>query len=86
MLISTSKITSKRQITLPVKVMSRLKVHPGDSVVFEETNGHVEVKSISDQFTVRDFIHKHRGITNKKLSDEQIKEARGQAWLSRPKS
>ena len=83
MVISTSKITYKRQITLPIKVMSRLKLNPGDNVVFEERNGRVEIKSVSDKFTVQDFIKKHRGVTNKKFSDKQIKEARAQAWLSR---
>src|SRR5882724_2294674 len=85
MVISTSKITSKRQITLPIKVMSRLKLHPGDSIIFEENNGHVEVKSIPTHFTIHDFVKKYHGATNKKLSDTQIRQGRKQAWQDRSK-
>ena len=85
MVISTSKITSKRQITLPVKVMQRLKIHPGDSIAFEEHGGHIQVKSVSNKFTIHDFIRKYHGVTKKKFTDEQIRTGREQAWLSRYK-
>ena len=80
MVISRSKITSKRQITIPVKVMSRLKLHPGDSLVFEEKNGHVEVKNISEEFTIEDFVKKHHKIIHKKSSTEEIRKAREEFW------
>ncbi len=79
MVISTSKINSKRQITLPVKVMHRLKIHPGDSIAFEEHEGRIEVKNVSHQFTVQDFVRKYRGMTKIKLTDEQIRKARQEA-------
>ena len=86
MVISISKITSKRQITLPVKVMHRLKIHPGDSIAFEEHSGHIEVKSISkNNFTVDDFIRKYKDSTKKKFTEEQIREARKEAWVARYK-
>ena len=83
MVVSMSKITSKRQITLPVNVMYRLKIHPGDKIAFEENGGRIEVKSIVQKFTILDFIRKYRGVTKKKLTDAQIKEGRRQAWLAR---
>ena len=85
MVISISKITSKRQITLPIKVMHRLKIHAGDSIVFEEHEGHIEVKSVSNKFTIHDFINKRRGLNKIKLTDKQIRKAREEAWLSRYK-
>jgi AbrB family looped-hinge helix DNA binding protein len=85
MVISISKITSKRQITLPVKVMHRLKIHPGDSIAFEEHGGQIEVKSVSNKFTIHDFIRKYRGVTKKIFTDEQIRETRQKAWLARYK-
>ncbi|MBF0532210.1 MAG: hypothetical protein HQL23_03830 [Candidatus Omnitrophica bacterium] len=83
MVISISKITSKRQITLPVKVMSRLKLHPGGRLVFEETDGRVEIKSVAATFTIADFVKKYRGMVSKKLSDQQIRDAREEAWVAR---
>jgi AbrB family looped-hinge helix DNA binding protein len=43
-----AKVTSKGQITLPVEVRNRLKVGPGDSVVFiEGRDGRIVVRSRS---------------------------------------
>ena len=80
MVISASKITSKRQITLPLKVMQRLRLHPGDRIIFEEKNGHVEINSQAEKFTIKDFLKKYRGITAKKLTDDQIRKAREESW------
>lgn len=75
-----AKISSKRQITIPLQVMVRLKLNPGDQVVFEEKNGHVEVKPCMEKFTITDFVNKHRGHVTKKLSDDEIRKARQEAW------
>ena len=80
MVISASKITSKRQITLPLKVMQRLKLNPGDKVVFEENNGHIEITTQAEKFTIRDFVKKYHGRTAKKLTNEQLRKAREEAW------
>jgi AbrB family looped-hinge helix DNA binding protein len=43
-----AKVTSKGQITLPSQVRNRLKVGPGDRVVFVESNdGEITVRSRS---------------------------------------
>ena len=36
MVISESKLTSKRQITLPIKVLRYIGLTPGDCVVFKK--------------------------------------------------
>lgn len=83
MVISTSQISAKRQITIPLKVMIRLKLHPGDQIIFEEKNGHIEIKPPAEKFTLKHFLKKHRGHTTKKLTDEQIRAARQEAWFSK---
>jgi len=80
-MVIAAKISSKRQITVPLKIMLRLKLHPGDQLVFEDKDGHVEIKPRMEKFTIRDFVNKHRGHSTKKLSDEEIRKARQEAWL-----
>lgn len=66
--------------------MHRLKIHPGDRIAFEEHAGHIEVKSVSNNFTIHDFIRKYRSAASaakKKFTDEQIREARKEAWSVR---
>ena len=82
MVISESRITAKRQITLPVKVMHRLKLNPGDPVIFEEKNGHIELTSRSE-FTIDDLMKKYGKISKKKAADEDIRKAREEFWSSR---
>lgn len=79
-MVFAAKISSKRQITVPLKVMTRLKLNPGDQLVFEEKNGHIEVKPQAEKFTIRDFVKKHHGKVSKKLTDDEIRKARLEAW------
>jgi len=79
-MVISAKISSKRQITVPLKVMVRLKLNPGDQLVFEDKDGHVEVKPRMEKFTIRDFVKKHRGHVTKKLSDDEIRKGRQEAW------
>ena len=53
-----AKITSKGQITVPKRVRQSLGVEPGDSIVFEEKNGKVEVRPVRGQSP----FEKYRGI------------------------
>lgn len=79
-MVIAAKISSKRQITVPLKVMHRLNLSPGDQMIFEEKNGYIEVKPRIEKFTIRDFVNKHRGQVTKKLTDEEIRKARQEAW------
>lgn len=79
-MITAAKISSKRQVTVPLKVMLCLKLHPGDRLVFEERNGHMEVKPQAEKFTIRNFIDQQRGNVTRKLTDEEIRRARLEAW------
>jgi len=79
-MVIAAKISSKRQVTIPLKVMLHLKLNPGDHLVFEDKDGHVEVKPKVGKFTIRDFVNMHRPHAKKKLSDEEIHQARQEAW------
>jgi len=79
MVISESKLTSKRQITLPIKVLRYIGLNPGDRVVFQERNGHIELAA-SSKFTIDDLSDKYRNVSSKKLTNEQINKIRQEAW------
>jgi hypothetical protein len=65
--------------------MARLRLNPGDDIVFEEHNDYVEVKSASQKFTIHDLIKKNKGLTKIRLTDEEIRQAREESWLERHK-
>ena len=79
-MIITAKISSKRQVTVPLKVMLSLNLNPGDRLVFEEKNGHMEVKPQTEKFSIRDFVNNHRRNVSKRLTDDEIRHARREAW------
>jgi AbrB family looped-hinge helix DNA binding protein len=43
-IIQISKITSNRQITIPVEIMKKLRVNAGDKIIWIERNGDIIVK------------------------------------------
>ena len=83
MVISQATITSKRQITLPIKILHRLGLNPGDPVVFEEKKGRIELVARSS-FSVDDLARKYRVVSSKKASDKEIRKAREDAWTKGP--
>jgi bifunctional DNA-binding transcriptional regulator/antitoxin component of YhaV-PrlF toxin-antitoxin module len=82
MVISESKLTSKRQITLPIKVLRYIGLTPGDRVIFKERNGHIELAA-SSKFSIDDLSAKYRNVSSKKATDQQINKARQEAWGQR---
>lgn len=54
-----AKITSKGQVTIPKKIREKMNLHPGDQILFEETEqGDIKIsspkKSIKD---LRGILH-----------------------------
>jgi AbrB family looped-hinge helix DNA binding protein len=43
-IIQLSKITSNRQVTVPVEIMKKLKLKAGDKIIWIERNGDIIVK------------------------------------------
>ena len=79
-MVIAAKISSKRQITIPLKVMVRLKLTPGDELIFEEKDNHIEVKSKTEKYTLKDFLNKRKGRVTKRFTDDEIRKARQEAW------
>jgi AbrB family looped-hinge helix DNA binding protein len=79
-MVIAAKISSKRQVTIPLKVMVRLRLTPGDQLIFEDKGGHMEVKPKAEKFTLKDFLNKRKGRVTKKLTDDEIRKARQEAW------
>jgi AbrB family looped-hinge helix DNA binding protein len=44
--MARARVTSKGQVTVPKAVRERLDLKPGDSLEFEFTNGHLEVRPV----------------------------------------
>ena len=43
-IIQISKITSNRQITIPIEIMKKLKVNMGDRIIWIERNKEIIIK------------------------------------------
>jgi antitoxin PrlF len=74
-----AKITSKGQITVPLKIRNELGVKPGDSVVFEKEGDKVTVRPVRNESP----FAKYRGIGNAEIGSgresivKYIREIRG---------
>jgi AbrB family looped-hinge helix DNA binding protein len=54
-IIQISKITSNRQVTIPVDVMDKLKVKRGDKIIWIERNGDIIVRKAELESRKRGF-------------------------------
>jgi AbrB family looped-hinge helix DNA binding protein len=43
-IIQLSKITSNRQVTVPMEIMKKLKLKAGDKIIWVERNGDIIVR------------------------------------------
>ncbi len=76
-----AKITSKGQITLPSLVLQRLNVGPGDSVVFEDNNGEIVVRSKSGTLSdMRGMLRRKAKSPTRSTIERWVGEARSTAW------
>lgn len=74
-------VTSKGQITIPLAVRRRLKLHQGTVLEFDETADHLKATKCADA----ERMHRVIGIAKDELAgktaDEWIEELRGPAVL-----
>lgn len=82
-----AKVTSKGQITLPARVRERLKVGPGDKIVFvERTDGEVTVHSRSGTLAdMKGMLRRKVGRLKAGSIERWIDEARSSALTATPK-
>jgi AbrB family looped-hinge helix DNA binding protein len=73
----TAKITSKGQITLPLKIRQRLGVQAGETISFEEAQEGFLVKKVLRKSPFDLWVGALRHLQGKK-SDALVKEMRGQ--------
>jgi AbrB family looped-hinge helix DNA binding protein len=43
-IIQISKVTSNRQVTIPVEIMKKMKVRVGDKIIWIDCNGDIIIK------------------------------------------
>ncbi len=46
-LVRTYQVTRKRQVTIPTELARKMGVRPGDSVVFEESEGRIVLRKVT---------------------------------------
>jgi len=73
----TAKITSKGQITLPLKIRQRLGVQVGETISFEEAQEGFLVKKVLKKSPFDRWVVALRHLQGKK-SDGLVQEMRGQ--------
>ncbi len=82
-MIVQAKITSKRQVTIPIKIMRKLGLNPGDAIAFEDKKNHIEIIPMGTKFSALDLSKRFGNTTNVKLSSKELNKARKQSWGSR---
>ena len=70
MLIGTSYITAKGQVTIPLKIRKKLNLQKGDEILFVETEDGIMLKTASElkaMFGIARKIAKEYGVTKEEL-------------------
>ena len=72
--LSTAKVTSKGQITIPKHVREKLNLKPGDKVRFEiDDDGGARMKAMNR--SIDDMVGMLKPYTTVRLTTEQIKDS-----------
>jgi AbrB family looped-hinge helix DNA binding protein len=83
MFVAMSKVTSQGQISVPAEVRRDLGIRSGTELIWDRReNGEYVVRS--KRFTLTD-LHQIVGAPTVHLSDEELREARGEFLASRMK-
>ncbi len=85
MIIQKAKITAKRQITIPIRIMRKLGLHPGDNITFKEDKEHIEILPAAEKFSALDIIGKYPELSVRKISSEDIRQIREKMFLEKAK-
>ena len=80
MIMQKAKITAKRQITVPIAVMRKLGLNPGDAIVFEENDGEFIVKAKAKKISAVDLHKKYGKLSQMKLTADDLKKAKQESW------
>lgn len=83
MVISEAKISSKRQITLPIKIMKKLGLMPGDALAFDEQEGKLVIKPKADKLSALDIPNHFSHLPKKHATQADINRARERAYVDK---
>jgi len=70
MLIGTSHMTAKGQITIPLRIRKKLDLKKGDELLFIETEEGIMLKTaaeVREMFVISRKVAKDLGVTRKEL-------------------
>ena len=77
------QITSKGQVTIPIQLMRKLGLNPGDFITFEYKKDTVGMTPVQKKMSALDLPKKYGKITSIKLSPSQLRKAREESWGAR---
>ena len=66
------RVTSKGQVTIPLRIRRLLGIRPGSDVEFKEENGRVYVNRKVVAVEVQERVDRYRGSADAGLSTEEI--------------
>lgn len=82
--MTTLTVTTKGQVTLRRDLLQHLGVNPGQKLeIIELPGGRIELKAVSNEGKIDQFIGSLSGKSKKKASLEQINEAIADSWAGR---
>ena len=70
--VSSMRVTTKGQVTIPRNIREMLGISPETEVDFKEENGRVYIVKVGEPTTATGKFHKFRGIATAKMSTDQI--------------
>lgn len=75
MALHKSKVTRKGQITIPVDIREKLDIKIGDTILFEERDGHVEI------MRPEDIVDRTAGIFKDYAKNGPLEWDREEIWI-----
>jgi len=66
------KVTTKGQVTIPLRVRDRAGIVPGSEVEFVEQGGRVYLRKVQGRGRGRDLVARLRGRGSVKMSTDEI--------------
>ena len=65
-------VTTKGQVTIPIKLREKYGIHPHSEIEFIEEDGKIFIKIIKKSGKTKNEFYKFRGIATVKMTTEQI--------------
>lgn len=76
MILSKAKISSKFQITIPIRIVKKLNLHPGETISFAENIDKIEIIPDTKTFSAESLTKKYQHVSSvKAATPREIKTA-----------